>query len=136
MFLVASVAVSVLFPADHGVRSPGSSSPSQLLQTDLRWGSKADGTCVIDIFHRDGFASDAASFSAISRAAKRLDNACVAKRSQRVQGGWIRDIGMSISIYLPDVCIQISILLPVNYVVEYNVPPSATHSITHIAIAG
>ena len=98
MFLVASVAVSVFFPADHAIRSPGSSSPSQLLQTDSSWGSKVDGTCVIDIFHKDGSASDAASFLEISRAAKRLDNACVARQGQRVQGGWIKDIGMFISI--------------------------------------
>ena len=116
-FLVASVVVSVLFPAEHEIRCLGSSSPAQLLQTDSGWVSKVDGTCVIDIFHKDGSTSDAASFLEISRAAKRVDNACVAKVSQRVQGGWIRDIGMFISIYLSSLCVQTSTLLPVNYVV-------------------
>ena len=73
--------------------------------------------------------SDKASFLEISRAAKKVDTACVAKGDQRVQGGWIRDIGMFISIYIPDLWDQTSTMLPVNYVVGYNVLPSATHDI-------
>ena len=83
----------VFFAADHYIRSSYPFSRSQPLQTDSSWISKADGTCVIDIFHRDGLVSDTASFLEISRAAKRLDTACVAKSDHRVQGGWIRHIG-------------------------------------------
>ena len=75
--------------------------PLRYLQTDSSWISKEDGTCVIDLFFRDGFASEVASFSEISRAAKTLDTACVARGGKRVQGGWIRDIGMLIALYIP-----------------------------------
>ena len=88
--------------------------PLRYLQTDSSWILKADGTCVIDIFFRDGFASDVASLSEISRAAKIVDNACVARGSNRVQGGWIRDIGMLISLSIPNLCTQTFTFLPVN----------------------
>lgn len=71
--------------------------------------SGPDGTCVIDVFHKDGVISDMASYSQISRAAERLYGDCVASGGQRTQGGWIRDIGQSanlvvvLSLYEPAV---------------------------------
>ena len=57
--------------------------------------SKADGTCVIDIFHKDGVVSDKESYWGISKAAEKVYGQCVARGGQRSQGGWIRDIGKS-----------------------------------------
>ena len=54
---------------------------------------KADGTCVIDIFHKGGVVVDTASYLLISRAAEKLYGNCVAIGAQRTQGGYIRDIG-------------------------------------------
>ena len=57
---------------------------------------KADGTCVIDIFHRYGLGPglyDTAKYKDISGAAERLYGTCVARGGQRPQGGWISDLG-------------------------------------------
>ncbi|KAM0801060.1 hypothetical protein BDR22DRAFT_962541 [Usnea florida] len=80
-------------PSHNRIISFGKTSAGDIEVYIPRRFSSPDGTCVIDIFLRDGFASDVASFSEISRAAKTLDNACVARVGVRVQGGWIRDIG-------------------------------------------
>ena len=55
--------------------------------------TKADGTCVIDIFHKDGVVVDTATYQMISRAAEKLYGTCVAIGDQRTQGGYIRDLG-------------------------------------------
>ncbi|CAD6594488.1 MAG: hypothetical protein ASARMPREDX12_009109 [Alectoria sarmentosa] len=54
--------------------------------------SGPDGTCVIDIFHKDGVVSDVASYYQLSHAAESLYGACVARGGQRTQGGWVRDL--------------------------------------------
>ena len=64
-----------------------------LLATDLGSCSKVDGTCVFDVFHKDGVSSDTTSYDQISRAAEKLYGSCVARGDQRTQGGWIRDLG-------------------------------------------
>lgn len=80
-------------PTDVRMISFGNRSEKNIdLWVPLRF-SSPDGTCVFDIFLRDGLVSERASFLEISSAAQLLDTACVARASHRVQGGWIRDIG-------------------------------------------
>lgn len=55
--------------------------------------TKADGTCVIDIFPKDGVVVDTATYQTISRAAEKLYGTCVAIGDQRTQGGYISDLG-------------------------------------------
>lgn len=86
-FLVALVVVSVF------------SSDTNLLvivnRRRINAGSyqKADATCVIDIFHKDGVVSDTTSYRQISQAADRLNSNCVNGAGQRTQGGYISDLG-------------------------------------------
>lgn len=55
-------------------------------------GSAADGTCVIDIFHRDGAVSDSASAHQLKEAASSVMRTCVHEGQTR-SGGYIRDVG-------------------------------------------
>ena len=56
-----------------------------------------DGVCAIDIFHRDGFYRDMASFREIWQVAYRLLQTCLTRGSPLYpdQGGYVRDVGMS-----------------------------------------
>lgn len=54
----------------------------------------ADGTCVIDIFHKGGVTSDIGNISEIRNAAFAVFGECVQK-SQVWSGGYVRDLGNS-----------------------------------------
>lgn len=54
-----------------------------------------DGVCAIDIFHREGFFRDMATYQQIVRAADKLLTTCLRSGNQGAtsQGGYIRDMG-------------------------------------------
>lgn len=52
----------------------------------------ADGTCVIDVFHKDGVSHDYGNFRQILTAAASVVSQCVQENSDHV-GGYVRDIG-------------------------------------------
>ena len=53
----------------------------------------ADGSCVIDVFHKDGVYGDVATISSISNAVWLVQEFCLKSRSRPPQGGWLRDLG-------------------------------------------
>ena len=59
---------------------------------------KADGSCVIDVFHKDGAVgtvNDISTYRQISSAAEKVYGSCVARGGQRPQGGSINGLGRS-----------------------------------------
>ena len=59
----------------------------------VNWKRKVDGTCVFDIFHKDGVISDFSSHRDIYVAAERLYKTCVTRGGERPQGGYVSDLG-------------------------------------------
>ena len=55
-----------------------------------------DGTCVVDIFLRDGVPADNASIGAIVAAERLVQNTCLESRIRPPQGGFVRDIGKAL----------------------------------------
>ena len=73
-------------------------SSSKIPWTDDGSYVKADGSCVVDVFHKDGpvgAVNDISNYRQISSAAEKLYGSCVARGGQRPQGGWIRGLGRS-----------------------------------------
>ena len=76
---------------------------SPVSRSKIRWTDddsfvKADGSCVVDVFHKDGAPSsvnDISNYRQISSAAEKVYGSCVARGGQRAQGGWIGGLGRS-----------------------------------------
>ena len=54
---------------------------------------KVDGTCVIDVFHKENAGGDTSTYRQISSAAEKVYGTCVARGGLRAQGGWIGGLG-------------------------------------------
>ena len=61
----------------------------------------ADGTCVIDVFQKDGATLDFATGQDISRAALRVINTCVSHN----EGGYLSGVGTFIPLDLRACCL-------------------------------
>jgi len=83
------------------------SEPSAIPLTKY-WYLLADGTCVIDIFHKGGTISDTGNFNQIRYATLTIFDECV-QMSQAWSGGYVRDVGdlknlvIVISLFKPSV---------------------------------
>lgn len=55
--------------------------------------SLVDGTCVIDLFHKDGVIGDRATVTEINEAVWLVQEYCQRSRFRPPQGGYIRDVG-------------------------------------------